>query len=111
MDLNHFLVDLLHSLSLLDFVEKVDLQTEVFILRGKAILTKNRFLQVYFNELTGTTALALIENSTRIWGVDYDNLRGWHLHPGEHPDAHKNISPQSVEEMIFALREVWQQLP
>ena len=55
MDINQFLLSLLSALSTLEFVEKVDLQTEVFILKGRAILNKNRFLQVYFNELTGTT--------------------------------------------------------
>jgi len=61
MDINQFLLSLLHSLSTLDFVEKVDIYTEVFILKGRTILKKGRFLQVYFNEQTGTTAFALIE--------------------------------------------------
>ncbi len=34
------------------------------------------FLQVYFNELTGTVAFALIEQGKRVWGVDYDKGRG-----------------------------------
>ena len=83
MDINQFLLSLLSALSTLEFVEKVDLQTEVFILKGRAILKKNRFLQVYFNELTGTTAFALIEREKRIWGIDFDKMRGWHLHPLE----------------------------
>ena len=60
MDINQFLLSLLSALSTLEFVEKVDFQTEVFVLKGRVILKKNRFLQVYFNELTGTTAFALI---------------------------------------------------
>ncbi len=74
MDINQFLTSLLYSLSFLDFVEKVDFHSEVFILKGKLFLKKNRFVQVYFNELTGTTAFALIENEKRIWGIDFDNL-------------------------------------
>lgn len=77
MDINQFLLSLLRLLTTLEFVEKVDFQTEVFILKGRAILKKNRFLQVYFNELTGTTAFALIEQEKRIWGIDFDNMRGW----------------------------------
>ncbi len=36
MDINQFLLSLLSALSTLEFVEKVDLQTEVFILKGRA---------------------------------------------------------------------------
>ena len=43
MDINQFLLSLLSALSTLEFVEKVDLQTEVFILKGRAILKKNAF--------------------------------------------------------------------
>ena len=68
MDIDQFLVSLLHALSRLDFVEKVDFQSEVFILKGRTILKENRFLQVYFNQVTGTTAFALIEGNMRIWG-------------------------------------------
>lgn len=62
MDINQFLLSLLEGLARLDFVESVEIHTEVFILKGRAILRKNRFMQIYFNELTGTTAFALIEN-------------------------------------------------
>ncbi len=88
MDVSRFLLSLLEELSKLDFVEKVDIHTEVFILKGRARLKKNRFLQIYFNGFTGTTAFALIEKEKRIWGIDYDNLRGWHLHPLENPETH-----------------------
>jgi hypothetical protein len=76
MDINQFLTSLLHLLSTLDFVEKVDIHTEAFILKGRAILKKGRFLQIYFNEQTETTAFALIEEGKRIWGIDFDNMRG-----------------------------------
>ena len=107
MDVSRFFLSLLGSLSKLDFVEKVDVQTEVFILKGRAILKKNRFLQIYFNELTGTTAVALIEKDKRIWGIDYDNMRGWHLHPLENPETHYSIDKKTIEEIIKTLLEVW----
>ena len=37
MDITRFLVLLLENLSGLDFVEKVDIQTEVFVLKGRAL--------------------------------------------------------------------------
>lgn len=38
MDISQFLPSLLHSLSGLEFVVKVDFQTEAFVLKGRAIL-------------------------------------------------------------------------
>ena len=107
MDISRFLLLLLKSFSKLDFVEKVDIQTEVFVLKGRAILKKNRFLQIYFNELTGTTAFALVEKDKRIWGIDYDNMRGWHYHPLENPDNHQSMDKKSIEEIIGMLSETW----
>jgi hypothetical protein len=97
----------LHELSGLDFVEEVDFQTEVFIIKGRAILKNNHFLQVYFNELTGTAAFALIKEDKRIWGIDFDNIRGWHLHPLVNPEGHYNINSMTIAEIIKALKEVW----
>ncbi len=107
MDITQFLVLLLENLSRLDFVEKVDIQSEAFILKGRAFLKKNRFLQIYYNEFTETKAFALIERGKRIWGIDYDNIRGWHLHPLENPETHSEITPKTVEEIINFLSEVW----
>lgn len=107
MDIGQFLLLLLEGLSKLDFVDKVDIQTEVFILKGRVILKKNRSLQIYFNELAGTIAFALIEEDRRIWGIDFDNMRGWHLHPLENPENHYRIDKKSIEEIIKNLAEVW----
>ena len=89
MDVEPFLSSLLDALADRPFVRSVDLETEVIILRGRVLLEQDRFLQVYFNEETGTTAMALIEDEQRIWGVDYDDLRGWHVHPVDDPDQHR----------------------
>lgn len=107
MDVSQFLLLLLKGLSELDFVEKVDVNTEVFILKCRAILKENRFLQIYFNELTGTVAFALIEKDRRIWGIDYDNIRGWHLHPLESSETHQDTEKKTINEIIKALSEVW----
>jgi hypothetical protein len=68
MDVDAFLSSLLDALSGRSFVESVDLQTEAVIVKGRVILNDERFLQVYFNEHTGTTAFALIEDEQRVWG-------------------------------------------
>lgn len=107
MEVSQFLLLLLKGLSELDFVEKVDVDTEVFILKGRAILKENRFLQIYFNELTGTIAFALIERDKRIWGIDYDNMRGWHLHPLKNPETHQSIEKKTIDEVVRLLSEIW----
>ena len=53
-------------------------------------LIYGNFIDIFFNEETGTTAFALIENNKRIFGVD--NTGGWHLHPFKSPDAHQEIA-------------------
>ncbi|MCL0079796.1 hypothetical protein M1O18_02710 [Dehalococcoidia bacterium] len=111
MDVDHFLTSLLHALSKVDFVEKVDLKNEVFVLKGRAILRNNRFLQVYFNELTGTTSVALIEEDKRRWGIDFDNIRGWHVHPLKDPGTHHSTDTKEINEIIDQLTEVRSQLP
>lgn len=111
MDISQFLPSLLHSLSGLEFVVKVDFQTEAFVLKGRATLQKSRFLHVYFNEITGTTAFALIEQDKRLWGTDFDNIRGWHAHPVDAPDSHFDIEPKTVEEIIEELKNAWLFLP
>ena len=110
MDVNQFLVRLLSSLGNLEFVEKVDFETEAFVLKGRANLKSNRYLQVYFNELTGTVAFALIEKENRIWGIDFDNMRGWHLHPFGDSENHRNMNEKSIEDIVQELSEVWEKL-
>jgi len=110
MDISDFLLSLLNSLSDLKFVEKIDFNTEVFILKGRVWVGGKRYVQVYFNELTGTTAFALIERGQRIWGIDFDNMRGWHLHPFGETDTHTSISEKSVEEIVKALYKVLEEL-
>ncbi|HBE44908.1 MAG TPA: hypothetical protein DDW17_05490 [Deltaproteobacteria bacterium] len=107
MDINQFLLSLLHALSSIDFAEHVDFQTEVFIFKGHIALKKERILQVYFNEITRTTAFALIEEDKRIWGVDFDHIRGWHLHPVGNPESHQTINSMTIEEIIKTLAEAW----
>jgi len=111
MDVDAFLSSLLEALSGRSFVESVDLRTEAIVVKGRVLLANGRFLQVYFNETTGTTAFALIEDEQRIWGVDYDPLRDWHVHPVDRPDEHREVAPMPPDEVVDALEEAWDQLP
>ena len=54
MDVEAFLSSLLDALAECPFVESVDLDTEAIVVKGRVQLEHERFLQVYFNERTGT---------------------------------------------------------
>jgi hypothetical protein len=58
MELRTFLSELVASLSQLDFVSAIDLQTEAFTLKGRVLLKGRGFLEIYFNEQTQTMAVA-----------------------------------------------------
>src|SRR3989304_7999401 len=97
MDITSFMSELLQCLSHLDFVDKVDLSLEIITIKGRALLNRNSyFLEIYYNEQTGTIAFALIKNDKRIWGIDFDNTRGWHEHTLENPLDHKTIQEKSL---------------
>ena len=107
MDVRTFADELLRSLSNIEFFERVALQTEGPVVSGYAYFDENNFfLRFYFNEVTGTIAFALVENQQRIWGIDYDNRRGWHLHPIEQPANHIQIDMLSISEIVVRLQRV-----
>lgn len=59
-------------------------------------LTLGGFVDAFFNEQTGTTAFALIQDDVRVFGAD--NTGDWHLHPFDNPERHQELSG----EMAFA---------
>ena len=108
MDINSFLGELLRDISCLDFVDSIDFYVEVITIKGRLSLKKESyFVEVYFNELTGTMAFALIENNKRLWGIHHDNIRKWHEHPVENPLTHRLISEKSISEIIKELHKIY----
>jgi len=59
-------------------------------------ITTGDFVDIFYNEQTGTTAFALIRASQRIFGAD--NTGGWHWHPFANPEQHALLA----SEMSFA---------
>jgi len=100
MEVTTFTAELTTALVNKPFVENIALQTEATIVRGKIFLHQDMFLEIYFNEATGTVAFALIKDQKRIWGIDNDTIRGWHQHPVEAPETHVEIKPMSVFEIV-----------
>lgn len=107
MDLKAFLEELFSALASTDFVEDIDIKSEGIILSGRVNLQKDIFLNIYYNQLTGTTGFALIKKEARIWGIDKDNVRGWHLHPLGNASAHEPIKPLSIHEIVKQIKEIW----
>ena len=105
MDVEQFVSTLLEELSHLKAVEHVTAQNEGLVVNGRAFLDDGKFLAFYHNAVTETMAFALIEGKKRIWGIDSDSIRGWHIHPKNAPETHVDIEPQSVSEIIQKLRE------
>lgn len=105
MDTRQFAADLLQSLADIALFDQVALQSEGPIVNGRAFRkgSASQFLRFYYNSQTGTMAFALIENEQRVWGIDFDNRRGWHLHPMEDPATHEAIPPMPVREIIMTL--------
>ena len=63
-------------------------------------------MEVYYNDLTETIAFALIKNEKRIWGIDKDNIRGWHIHPLNNPEQHDSIQSLTIFDIIDLLKNV-----
>ncbi len=109
MDVKAFTNTLLQALAEVELFEAVSVQSEGPVVDGYAYLKDEAdcFLRFYFNESTGTIAFALIEQRQRIWGIDFDNRRGWHYHPMQEAHRHVAISALSVKEIIDQLRRDW----
>lgn len=100
MDVDTFLSSLLEALADRPLVRSVDLETEAIVVRGRVLVEQDRFLQVYFNEETGTTLVAaeritigdrvLVGNNTSIADVD--------VHP---------LTPESCAEAINGGHQCW----
>jgi hypothetical protein len=109
MELKVFIAELVGGLSLLDFVVSMDVQTEAFTVKGRMHLQERGFLEIYFNERTQTLAIAWIADGQRKWGIDRDNLRGWHRHPLQNPDDHQPMPAANIRDILLELAEVWRQ--
>ena len=122
MDVERFLHALLEVLKDRPFVQSVDLDTEAVIVRGRVLPRGGSIPAGLFQRARRNNSVrpdrreevvldcALIEDKQRIWGVDYDDLRGWHVHPVDHPTRHEEVEPMSPHEVVEAPAEVWERL-
>jgi hypothetical protein len=64
-----------------------------------------RFVRFFFHQHTQTIAFAPFHKGHRVWGIDRDNRRGWHLHPVDNPASHLQIELLSVSDVVARLRD------
>ena len=107
MDLRTVVAEVVSNLAVLNFVESFNIQIEALTVKGRAHLRQRGFLEIYFNERTQTVAVAWIEGERRRWGIDRDNLRGWHRHPIDNPEGHEEIPAMSISEIIREFGVAW----
>ena len=106
MDVRSFTSELLRALAKVEAIERVALRSEGPVAHGWAYVTAEMFLAFYYNEKTGTIAFALVNGHDRIWGIDRDEIRGWHFHPLDNPTEHIGIEPLAISEIVARLKIV-----
>lgn len=111
MDVTDFITQLLSLLAAVQQIQSVTYAIEGPVVDGNAIIAQDMFLRFYYNAVTGTTAFALIQNRQRIWGLDFDNRRSWHMHPYNAPQRHVPIEPRTLQQIMDELQEVLLKLP
>ena len=81
-----------------DFIQGVRVDIEGPILKSRLFIETDVFIDVFFNSMTGTISYTVVKNRSRIFGIDMDNIRGWHEHSLEHPDTHAPCKPVTFKE-------------
>lgn len=103
MDVTTFIEQTLGALAGIPPIVDSMVTAEGPVVDGYGFVSDTLYLHFYFNAQTGTTAFALIHANQRVWGVDYDQRRGWHLHPFGAAHRHEPIAAQSIAEIIELL--------
>lgn len=110
MDAATFVEELTAALRALNRSLEIELVEDELTVDGEIALRQDLFLNVFYNADTNKIAFALIQNQDRIWGIDRDNVRDWHLHPLHDTSKHEPIASQTVSEIIDQLKQVLQVL-
>jgi len=67
-------------------------------------LTVGGFVDVFYNDQSGTTGYALIQGNQRVFGAD--NTDGWHVHPFDDPTRHDPLpAPMSFGDFVAAIEQ------
>jgi hypothetical protein len=109
MTLSEFRVRLLQAITLHLPAARVRVQEQrSIVLKVRAQVEDDLFLDVYFNELTGKTSYTLVHKEQRVLG--YDNYQFWHCHPYGRPADHVACEEPEIEVVLAEVGEVAEQL-
>jgi len=108
MDVNQFLSELNANLSVLDYVDKVEIeQRSATYIKVKVTLKPKGLLSIWYNAVRRTQSFSIILENSRKWGFDFDNRVGWHEHPTDNPNLHISSKSKTIPEIIEKLSKVW----
>ncbi|MBN1888710.1 MAG: hypothetical protein JW850_12005 [Thermoflexales bacterium] len=89
------------------YVVKVD-ETH-YSIKYRLHIEADLFVQLYFNERSGTVGLALIHQGQRLYGRDCE-AGYWHRHPMRDPVLHdsttEGIQAVSVDEFLMEVQDI-----
>lgn len=92
------------------FVRQVIKVDETYYsVKYRLIIAPDLFIQLYFNERSGTAGLVLVYRRERLYGRDCES-GSWHRHPIEDPAAH-DVSPEgqravSIDEFLGEVQDI-----
>jgi len=81
------------------YIKSISVKVEGPILKCRIYLNDS-LINIFFNEGTKTTAFTLIKGNRRIFGIDKDNLRGWHKHPIDKPNIHQPCKETKFKQFL-----------
>lgn len=67
-------------------------------------ITKNLFVDLYFNSASGRKDFSLIKGGKRILG--WDNLGGWHKHPFDSPNKHTKCKEPRIDAVFNEIKQI-----
>lgn len=76
------------------------IQQRVGSVKLRIEFSRYRFIDLYFNERTGTLNSALLEEGHRILGINGYRKRLWHIHPFGRTREHIPVKPMRIEDVL-----------
>ncbi len=108
MHISEFIKAVQSELSHFDYIQEISVESEVFTTRIKVKIKETLYVHIFYNQKTETLSYALLNQQKRIWGIDSNDLAGWHEHTFEDPEGHISIKPKNVYEVIRKLHTILQ---
>lgn len=84
-----------------DIVEDYDFTIHENVVVRARLTLADGFIDVYRNFETGKVAFAWIVDEERVFGAD--NTGGWHVHPYDNPERHRDAEPWTLREFMDAV--------